>query len=183
MKKLMEKIERISQEDLDKLCSGESFTITLDAERLEINSSLSNEWLVRDDKMEVGKSYKIKVKKYMIEPATITFDFHDKWNDGKPMPLLVMTGEVLKETRGMYQMKLKAVVEPTSTCMNCGRTLTNPVSRLCGIGPECGRHFHINPFDSEEELYEHLDELKQLFGQIEWTGFVIKSAIKEWEEV
>ena len=58
--------------------------------------------------MEVGKSYKITVKKYMTEPATANFDFQDKWNNGKPMPLCIMQGEVIKETRGMYYMKLKS---------------------------------------------------------------------------
>ena len=57
--------------------------------------------------MEVGKSYKITVKKYMTEPATSTFDFQDKWNNGKPMPFCIMQGEVIKETRGMYYMRLK----------------------------------------------------------------------------
>ena len=59
-------------------------------------------------KMEVGKAYKITVKKYMTEPATANFDFQDKWNNGKPMPLCIMQGEVIKETRGMYYMKLKS---------------------------------------------------------------------------
>ena len=83
---------------------------------------------MNSDKMEVGKSYKITVKKYMTEPATSTFDFQDKWNNGKPMPLCIMQGEVIKETRGMYYMELKS-------------------------------------------------------DDITWTGFVIKSAIKEWEEI
>ena len=57
--------------------------------------------------MEVGKSYKITVKKYMTEPATTTFDFQDKWNNGLPMPLCTMQGKVIKETRGTYYMELE----------------------------------------------------------------------------
>lgn len=82
----------------------------------------------KKEKMEVGKSYRITVKKYMTEPATSTFDFHSKWNDDKPMPLTVMQGSIEKETRGMYYMSLEE------------------------------------------------DDNK-------WSGWVIKSAIKEWKEI
>lgn len=177
MKEIFKKINRFKDMEFTE---GKEFTFTLESKAGDSEKQVTNS---NHTGMKVGGNYKITVKKYMTEPATVTFDFQDKWNNGKPMPLLVMTGEVIKETRGMYQMKLHGVAEPTTRCMMCGRTLTHPISRLYGIGPECGRHFHINPFDSEEELHEHLEELKQLFGQIEWEGWVIKSAIKEWEEV
>ena len=64
----------------------------------------------------------------MTEPSTPNFDFQDRWNDGKPMPLCTMHGKVTKETRGMFHMELKE-------------------------------------------------------DDISWAGFVIKSAIKEWEEL
>lgn len=50
--------------------------------------------------------YKIKVKQYMTKPSTPEFDFHDKWNNGVPMPMRIMVGRKLKETRGMVQMEL-----------------------------------------------------------------------------
>ena len=75
-----------------------------------------------NNKMEIGKSYKITVKKYMTEPATSNFDFQDKWNNGKPMPLCIMQGKVIKETRGMYYMSLQGKAEPISRCLVCGKT-------------------------------------------------------------
>lgn len=174
MKAILSKIDRI--DNINNISEGESFNI-------QLKPLSSKNDIIDDSKMRVGKRYKIRVKKYMTAPATATFDFQDKWNNGIPMPLLVMTGEVLQETRGMYKMKLEAVAEHTDTCMNCGKTLTHPVSRLYGLGPECGRHFHINPYDSEDELNNKLDELNRLFSDIKWEGWVIKSAIAEWEEV
>lgn len=135
------------------------------------------------EKMEVGNSYKITVKKYMTEPATSNFDFQDKWNNGIPMPFVIMCGEVIKETRGMYYMDLHAETEQTSTCIRCGRPLTNKISMLYGIGPECGSHCYINPFDTEEELNEHLEEVKSKIREVKWSGWVIKSAIKKWEVI
>ncbi len=138
---------------------------------------------MKSEKMEVGKSYKITVKKYMTEPATANFDFQDKWNNGKPMPLCIMQGEVIKETRGMYYMNLEGKAEPTSKCSCCGRALTNPVSKLYGIGPECSEKVGIIRIESEEEAREKWNELVQQIGNIKWTGWVIKSAIKEWEVI
>lgn len=121
MKQIFDKINRYKEQDFQE---GKPFEFTLDGKRKEDNT----DWLCPPvKKMEVGKSYKITVKKYMTEPATSTFDFQDKWNNGKPMPQCRMEGKVIKETRGMYYMELKA-------------------------------------------------------GDITWIGWVIKSAIKEWEE-
>lgn len=113
------KIRRFS--DTMSFEEGKPFKIVL-AGKEDKNSSYKKE------KMEVGKSYRITVKKYMTEPATSTFDFHSKWNEDKPMPLTVMQGSIEKETRGMYYMSLEE------------------------------------------------DDNK-------WSGWVIKSAIKEWEEI
>ena len=122
MKDIFKQIHRFQNMDFEE---GKPFEFTLDGKRKEDNI----DWIFHPvKKMEVGKSYKITVKKYMTEPATSTFDFQDKWNNGNPMPLCIMQGEIIKETRGMYYMKLKS-------------------------------------------------------DDISWTGWVIKSAIKEWEEI
>ena len=123
MKQIFEQIHRYNEQDFEE---GKPFEFTLEGKRKEINTE---DYICSPaKKMRVGKSYKITVKKYMTEPATSTFDFQDKWNDGKPMPLCIMQGKVTKETRGMFHMELKE-------------------------------------------------------DDISWTGFVIKSAIKEWEEI
>ena len=122
MKQIFEKIHRYNEQEF---AEGKPFEFTLDGKRKEDNT----DWLYKPvHKMEVGKSYKITVKKYMTEPSTVNFDFQDKWNNGKPMPLCTMQGKVTKETRGMFHMELKA-------------------------------------------------------DGISWTGWVIRSSIKEWEEI
>ena len=122
MKEIFEQIHRYKEQDFE---DGKPFEFTIHARHCGMTYAVEH---MNSNKMEVGKSYKITVKKYMTEPATSTFDFHDKWNNGKPMPLCIMQGEVIKETRGMYYMKLKS-------------------------------------------------------DDISWTGWVIKSAIKEWEVI
>lgn len=178
MKEIFKQIHRFQNMDFEE---GKPFEFTLEGKRKEINTE---DYICSSvQKMEVGKSYKITVKKYMTEPATANFDFQDKWNNGKPMPLCIMQGEVIKETRGMYYMSLQGKAEPTPKCLVCGRVLLNPVSKLYGIGPECSEKIGLIRIESEEEAKEKLKHIMEQIDDISWTGWVIKSAIKEWEEI
>ena len=103
MKEIFNQIHRYSEQEIEE---GKPFEFTLYGKRKEVSTE---DYICPPvQKIEVGKSYKITVKKYMTEPSTPNFDFQDKWNNGVPMPLCIMQGEVIKETRGMYYMKLKA---------------------------------------------------------------------------
>ena len=125
MKEIFKQIKRFSEMDFQE---GKPFEFTFDKATKELNTEIEDYICSPVHKMQVGKSYKITVKKYMTEPSTPNFDFQDRWNYGNPMPLCTMHGKVTKETRGMFHMELKE-------------------------------------------------------DDITWTGFVIKSAIKEWEEI
>ena len=178
MKEIFKQIHRYKEQDFEE---GKPFEFTIDGKRKEVNTE---DYICSPaKKMEVGKSYKITVKKYMTEPSTVNFDFQDKWNNGNPMPLCIMQGEIIKETRGMYYMNLQGKAEPTSKCLVCGKTLTNPISKLYGIGPECSEKVGLIRIESEEEAKEKLKHIMEQIDDITWTGFVIKSAIKEWEEI
>lgn len=180
MREIFKQIHRFKEQDFEE---GKPFEFTLEGKTKEINTEVEDYICPPVQKMEVGKSYKITVKKYMTEPATSTFDFQDKWNNGKPMPLCIMQGKVIKETRGMYYMNLQGKAEPTSKCLVCGKTLTNPVSKLYGIGPECSDKIGLIRIESEEEAKEKLKHIMEQIDNISWTGWVIKSAIKEWEMI
>lgn len=130
--------------------------------------------------------YKITVRQYMTKPSNPSFDFMAKWNDNKPMPLRTMVGTVEKETSGMVYMHLHGDITATQTqyCMKCGKAITNPVSQFFGMGPECGGHNYTNPFESEEELKSAVESYsKNYLQKITWSGWIIKSAIIEREEV
>lgn len=126
----------------------------------------------------------VTVKKYMTQKATPQFDFMAKWNNDVPMPLRTMVGRRIKETPGMVYMELHGdiLVEKTTICMCCGRKLTNPVSQYFGIGPECGNHNYVNPFDTEEELKEAVTSYKKKLQATTWKGWIIKSAITKEQE-
>lgn len=131
------------------------------------------------------QQYKITVRSYMTKKATTTFNFMKAWNDDVPMPLLTMVGTIEKETKGMYFMHLHGDIteEKTLNCLCCGKPITNPVSQYFGMGPICGQHNYVNPFDSEEELKLAVKEYRQKLNNITWDGWVIKSAIVEMQEL
>ncbi len=124
-----------------------------------------------------SEEYRITVKKYMTETATPEFDFMAKWNKDVPMPLRTMVGTIEKETRGMVYMKLHGQAEPVIKCMRCGRTLTNEVSKMYGIGPECITKI---PFIMNLDMND-VDGIKKKLVDVVWEGWIIKSAIIEKE--
>ena len=131
-----------------------------------------------------NNEYVVTVKQYMTKPATPEFDFMAKWNNDNPMPLRTMVGTKEKETRGMVYMKLhgEIISDRVHYCMKCGRPITNPVSQYFGMGPECGGHNYVNPFDTEEELKAAVNSYRKQLNKITWEGWVIKSAITKCEE-
>lgn len=128
---------------------------------------------------------RVAVKQYMTKKSSPEFDFMERWNGNRPMPLRTMVGVAEKETRGMVYMKLHGDIyaERICTCMKCGRALTNPVSQYFGIGPECGGHNYVNPFNSEEELRAAVSSYRKELQNVTWEGWIIKSAILEKEAV
>lgn len=134
----------------------------------------------------VATVYRITVRQYMTKPFNASFDFMAKWNNDKPMPMRTMVGTVEKETSGMVYMHLHGDITSTVTeyCMKCGKQITNPVSQFFGMGPECGGHNYTNPFESDEELKATVENYrKEHLQKITWSGWIIKSAIIEREEI
>lgn len=129
------------------------------------------------DVSERDIEYEIEVKTYMTRKATADFDFMLKWNNDNPMPMRIMQGTIEKETRGMYYMKLHGLARPTITCYCCGKELTNPISRHYGIGPIC-----LSKLGIDRDI-EDVDNIREELVNIEWEGWVIKSAITSRKEV
>ena len=139
---------------------------------------------ISGEHLRKGHEYIVRVKPWMTKETTDpSFDFMRHWNKNIPMPLRVMRGRVLSETRGMVYMELIACPLKTDYCMKCGKPLTHPVSKLYGLGPECGGHYHINPFNTEEELQNAIQEVHEKLNSVTWTGWIAKSGVEYATEV
>jgi SNF2 family DNA or RNA helicase len=125
------------------------------------------------------EEYKIEVKPWMLKKSSEDFDFMKKWNNDIPMPLLIMYGTKIGESPKMTKFRLHGDIQQriTTTCMCCGRPITNPVSQYFGIGPVCGGHNYTNPFSSEEELNKAVAAYRQKLIQTTWIGWVSNNAI------
>ena len=123
--------------------------------------------------------YIITVKSYMTQKSTEDFAFMKNFNKDIPMPLMTMVGTKEKETPKMFYMKLHGdiIAKTVDTCMCCGRVLENPISRYFGMGPICGEHNYVSPFESEEELNAAVESYRAKLQQITWEGWIPKSAI------
>ena len=165
--------ENIKSIPTEKFKSGNAFNIKLYSKTHIHNKSAET------SKIEVSSSSekRITVKAYMTKKASPEFDFMQKFNNDIPMPLRTMTGTIEKETRGMVYMNLHGVGEPVIRCMRCGKLLTNPISQHYGIGPECMSKLGI------VADIEDVDTIKKQLVNVTWTGWVIKSAITEMEEI
>lgn len=130
------------------------------------------------------KEFKIEVKGYMLKKATDDFRFMAERNNDIPMPLRIMYGVKLDETKGLVKMRLHGDIKDTITdrCMCCGREITNPVSRYFGIGPVCGNHNYVNPFATEEELHQAVDAYRVKLVNTVWEGWIIKKAIESIDD-
>lgn len=131
-------------------------------------------------KLDNNAIYKIVVKLYMTKPDSVNFTFHNTWNNGREMPFRIMYGTLLEETKTMVKMHLKAKITQTDYCIKCGRMLTNDISKLYGLGPECGQHYYINPL-SLEEFEKYKQSIQQKLEEIEWEGWIPKVAIISME--
>lgn len=118
------------------------------------------------------REYKVLVKRWLTRE-----------DNKNPIPMRTMVGTIVKQTNKAYLMRLHGRPEPSSKCLHCNKTLTHPVSVLYGVGPVCGKHMHINPLSSEEELQEKMDEIKAKLKAVTWEGWIPKSQIVEMTEI
>lgn len=155
--------------------------ILLNSKNSDSGQNNTNEQQGNNDETKI---YMITVKPYMTKKSTPVFDFMKKWNKDNPMPMRTMEGFIKEETKGMYKMRLRGVfIEDATHCSHCQRPLTNPVSKMYGIGPICGGHFHIAAPETMEEYEAQKDSIKKKLQETIWEGWVIKSAITDIKEL
>ena len=95
--------------------------------------------------------------------------------ESNPMPMRTMVGKIKRETAKAYYMELHGQALPVVTCMRCGKTLTNPVSRYYGLGVECLSKVGIVADESA------IEDIKESMTNVRWSGYIPKSAILENE--
>lgn len=123
--------------------------------------------------------YQISVKRYMTQYKS-DFFLH-RMNPEGPMPFMIMCGRKLMETEKLVKMECWAGLPSTrvTTCIKCGRPLTNPLSQYLSLGPECGASEHMRMIQSGVSIDEVRKRLEHKLNNTRWTGWIIKSAIQD----
>ena len=175
----------VENKDISKVLDSLEGNIKIKLTPTQKEQKVKNSFTLREDAVvdKCSLSYNILVKPWMTQKSTPGFNFMLTWNNDIPMPLRIMSGKINKETPGMYNMSLHGIPTKTGTCSVCGRTLTNPISRLYGIGPECMNKVGIFSDITIEEAKDKLEEINNRIINIKWTGWIAKSAILEMMEV
>jgi len=124
--------------------------------------------------MEKVKEYKINVRQFLTKP-------NPKYPNKAPVPMRTMFGQITKETDKAIYVVMQGKPYPSDVCMRCGRQIDHPVSILYSVGPECGKHYHINPFSTMEELDAHYEALRATLAEVTYEGWLPKGYI-EYEE-
>ena len=176
--------ETIQNQNIAQVLDNLTGNIQIHLKPIE-NARVRNAFTLKQDAVrdETKVQYNVLVKPWMTQKSNGTFNFMMTWNNDVPMPLRFMRGNVNKETQGMFNMTLHGVAQKTNTCSVCGRTLTNPISRLFGIGPECMQKVGVFADISIEEAEQKLDEINKRIESLTWTGWIAKSAVMEMVEV
>lgn len=118
----------------------------------------------------------------MSHETEITIELNPGFATRKDIPTCI-TGIVLRETERALLVKGHGDVGQLVTCVRCGRKLTHPVSKLVGIGPECGGHWWdesvLGPYGFTEA---HAEQLKKMVTDIQVEAWVPKSCIRDQRE-
>lgn len=176
--------ETIQNQNIAQVLDNLTGNIQIHLKPIE-NARVRNAFTLKQEAVrdETKVQYNVLVKPWMTQKSNGTFNFMMTWNNDVPMPLRFMRGNVNKETQGMFNMTLHGVAQKTNMCSVCGRTLTNPISRLYGIGPECMQKVGVFADISMEEAEQKLDEINKRIESLTWTGWIAKSAVMEMVEV
>jgi len=109
-----------------------------------------------------------KANRYAIKPG---------FAKAKNIPTCI-TGVVVRQTPKAMYLVGHGDVGDLVCCIRCGRKLTHPVSRLVGIGPECGQHWWdesvLGPYGFTEA---HAERLRQMVMSIKFEGWIPKSCV------
>lgn len=112
-----------------------------------------NTFIVEKNENKQEQEYLFIFDKYLIQPFS-TFDFHEKFNKGKIIPLTIMEGKIIREVGKMYYIKVHGYYCQSNYCVHCLKEgFYNPVCN------DCFKKLNVNEIE-----------------QITWEGFVpIKS--------
>ena len=121
----------------------------------------------------VGNTIKIGRKVAMGIKENYNLDFH---------PILVDVTEVMIMSNKAFKLKAKLTKENGGICRCCGRTLTDEMSQVTGIGPVCSGYVGVKHPNSIKDVEQFKIDMSNKIDEIgEFEFWIPKRAIIEWK--
>ena len=120
----------------------------------------------------VGNTIKIGRKVAMGIKENYNLEFH---------PILVDVTEVMVMSNKAFKLKAKLTKENGGICRCCGRTLTDEMSQVTGIGPVCAKYVGVEHPKSKDDVEQFKVDISNKIDEIgEFEFWIPKRAIVEW---
>ena len=121
----------------------------------------------------VGNTIKLGRKIALGIKENYNLDFH---------PILVDVTEVLVMSDRAFKFKAKLTKENGGICRCCGRTLTDEMSQVTGIGPVCAKYVGVEHPKSKNDVEQFKVDMSKKIDEIgEFEFWIPKRAIVEWK--
>jgi hypothetical protein len=96
-------------------------------------------------------------------------------------PILVDVTEVQIMSDKAFKLKAKLTKENGGICKCCGRTLTDEMSQITGIGPICAKYVGVEHPKTKEEVEKFKQDMSNKIDEIgEFSFWIPKKSIVKW---
>lgn len=121
----------------------------------------------------VGDTIKIGRKIALGIKNEYNLDFH---------PILIDVTSVTAITDRAFRIKGKLTKENGGICRCCGKTLTDEMSQVTGIGPVCAKYVGVPHPQTKADVEKFMEDMSQKIDEIgEFEFWIPKRAIVKWE--
>lgn len=119
------------------------------------------------DTIKIGRKIALSIKK------EYGLDFH---------PVLIDVTSVTGITDRAIRLKGKLTKQNGGICCCCGKTLTDEMSQITGIGPICAKYVGVPHPKSKDEVEKFMGDMQKKIDDIgEFEFWIPKRAIVKWE--
>lgn len=142
---------------------------TLDGMRRHEQSQREMNINVVGETIKVGRKIALGIKK------EYNLDFH---------PILIDIISVTRLTDKAFRFKGKLTKENGGICRCCGKTLTDEMSQLTGIGPVCAKYVGVDHPKSKNDVVKFKEDMSKRIDEIgEFEFWIPKKSIVKWDGV
>jgi hypothetical protein len=99
-------------------------------------------------------------------------------------PILVDITSVTAMTDRAFRIKAKLTKENGGICRCCGKTLTDEMSQITGIGPICAKYLGLEHPKTKDDVKKFKEEMSQKIDEIgEFEFWIPKRSIVKWNGI